>query len=228
MRNSNGSLHKALVEIDGRTLLAINVEQLLDQGFVQISIAVSVNESELKAHIRSQIAPLIAARSASLHIIEEAKPLGTIGAISKVAGKFSLVVVNVDNLSSIDLSSMLEHHEQHQANLTIASHLEEFRIPFGQLMINDDELVVEYREKPAFPVAISSGTYVVSVKAKSLIKNEQRTDITDLFFSLQNAAMKIVAYRHSENWIDINDRNALQMATENILKDRHFYSIENA
>jgi hypothetical protein len=123
------------------------------------------------------------------------------------------MVVNVDNLTSLDLSALLKHHRFTKAALTAAAHVERFKIPFGQLFINDGT-IVRYAEKPSFPISICSGTYVLSKAARSIIGPRRALGAPQLVDLLLKAKLKVSAFSHSSPWIDVNDSNAVAAAEE--------------
>ena len=202
MRATSG-LHKALVEVDGKPLIEWNLQALIDEQFNDIVVAVGLHNPEIEKYLDGRPA---------IRIFREVTPLGTIGAARAVAdGVDAVLVINVDNLTTLPLRRFVNHHRDSSAALTIATHTEPFQIPFGQLIIRKGE-VEEYREKPYFPVQVSSGTYVLSATATALIEPERRFDITHLFAALKAQGAKICAFEHQSPWVDVNDEPARRRA----------------
>jgi NDP-sugar pyrophosphorylase family protein len=149
-----------------------------------------------------------------MRVLWEETPRGTIGAAREAIGdEHCLLVINVDNLTSLPLQRFVDFHRAQKAALTIASHQEPFRIPFGELVLSGNQ-VEQYLEKPVKPVWISSGTYVIGREACSFIGSDTRTDIPELVASLLGAGKHVAAFRHSAAWIDINDADAVRHADE--------------
>lgn len=149
------------------------------------------------------------ARAVNLIVVIEEEPLGTIGAAGRLPLDVSdVVIVNVDNLTDLNLCSLLEFHQRAGAALTIASHEHLFRIPFGRLVL-DGERVRAYEEKPGIAVPISSGTYALSRRAIEKIPQHCRTDVPQLVSRLVDSGQKVAAYLHSAPWIDVNDESDL-------------------
>ena len=213
MRATTG-VHKALMEIQGIPLIEWNIRALVANNFRDIVVAVPSVSAEIDAFLRGRGAELAAEAGATVACIREASPLGTIGA-ARVACRDAdaVVVVNVDNVTTLPLRALADSHRESHADLTIASHHEPFRLPFGQLVIADG-VVMEYREKPEFPVVVSSGTYVVSKAAAQLIVPDRRFDITHLFTAAKAGGLLVRAFAHSSTWIDVNDEAALRRAEE--------------
>ncbi len=203
MRATAGPLHKALVPVAGMSLLERNVRALLDQEFRDIVVAVSTSEPEIGR---------AAVSYASVEIFWEDVPLGTIGAAREAIGSArTLLVVNVDNLTSLPLKDLVRFHRDQNATLSIAAHQEPFRIPFGELEMDGDR-VRRYLEKPVKPIWISSGTYVLDRAACGYIPEGRRTDAPELVGALLEAHERVAAYRHNSSWIDVNHADALVKA----------------
>jgi NDP-mannose synthase len=213
MRATSG-VHKAMVPVGGKSLMERNLQTLLDEGFYDIVVAVGSHTPEIEAFISERGGELAKAAGATVLCLKETAPLGTIGAAKIAAdGYNALLVVNVDNITTLPLRQFVDHHIHTDAGLSIASHREPFQIPFGQLVIRDGE-VLEYLEKPILPIPISSGTYVLSPEAARLIEPEARFDITDLFRAVRANGLKVCAFEHDCPWVDVNDDAALRGAEQ--------------
>ena len=225
MRATAGQTHKALVPVLGVPMLERNLLSLLAHGFRDIIVAVSSGERDIVDYVRNRGTVLARLRDAALRCHQEERPLGTVG----VAGVLEcpsedLLVINVDNLTTLDLRALVSHHENTGASLTIATHIESFRVPFGEVVVNDGQ-VIEYREKPTFQVQLSSGTYVLSSHARRLIPKEVFTNLPDLFSMLKQRGASIVSYAHQAAWIDVNDAAARSRA-DRLIND-NFESFEH-
>ncbi|HEY7211961.1 MAG TPA: sugar phosphate nucleotidyltransferase [Bryobacteraceae bacterium] len=199
MRASGTITHKALREVAGRTLLQHNVEMLRSHGVHDITVAVNEAEHDLLA------------AASRFHLLIEPKPLGTIGAARLAPPAETLIVLYVDNLTDLDLRAFVDFHRGSGAALTVASHDEPFRIPFGQLELAGS-WVVAYKEKPLLPISISSGLYVLSPRAIDAIQPGERIHAPELINRLIANGEKVAAFRHQAWWIDINDEAALACA----------------
>jgi NDP-mannose synthase len=205
MRASLGTRHKALVEVLGVSMLERNILALLSHGFRDIRVVVSAQEKALAAFARGRGARVARAAGATLRVHLENKPRGTIGAARGVpAGSETVLVVNVDNLTSLDLSALLQHHRVTHTAMTIATHTELFPVPFGQVSIRKGR-VTGYKEKPVLPVLLSSGTYVISPAARRMIPSGRPVGAPELVHILLREQRRISAFRHSAPWIDVND-----------------------
>ena len=218
MRASSGPQHKALVRVHGLSLLERNLHTLLSHGFRDIFIAISAHEPELHAYVADCGQRLVAARGARLERLVEDVPLGTIGIARQLKARAeAILVVNVDNLTALNLRQLADHHLESRAAFTIATHVEPFQIPFGEVTL-DDGLVTEYREKPVRRIRVSSGTYVLAARACELINPVGPTGVPQLFAALLARGERISAFEHAAPWVDVNDAAAIKQA-EQLIRD---------
>lgn len=198
-------------------MLERNILTLLSHNVREIFLAVGAVEKSVLAFARGRGQKVARAGDAELKIFIEKLPLGTIGAARAIrTASDDLLVVNVDNLTSLDFSALLEHHRATKAVLTIATHIEPFQIPFGQVSIKNGE-IVDYREKAILPVLLCSGTYVLSQTARLSIPSDRPLGAPELVHILLRAKHKVSAFSHSSPWIDVNDSSSVEKAEELIM-----------
>jgi NDP-sugar pyrophosphorylase family protein len=218
MRATNGSRHKALVPVLGIPMLERNLCALLGSGFRDITVAFAADEPAIDAFVASRAKALADACGANVMPYREVRPLGTIGAVRAYAGRAdAVVVVNVDNMTTLDLRELADAHVTSGAAMTIATHDEPFTIPFGSVTVADGD-VVEYREKPAYPVRISSGTYVLGPRAIAAIRPDVPTGVPELVSMLIGSGERVAAFEHNAVWIDVNDAAGVARA-ETLIRD---------
>ena len=209
MRHGQCATHKSLRTVLGTPLIEWNLSALLWFGFRDIFVALSSCEPELAQWVRHPGMRLAEAAGAKLRVIEEETRMGTIGAVSRLPQVIDdVLVVNVDNLTDLPLTDLVNHHRACSAAATLATHLEPFRIPIGRLQV-DGGWVMAYQEKPQIMVPISSGVSVFARRAIDRVTGHRAIDVPDLVQQLVAEGEAVAAYSHRSNWIDINDEAAL-------------------
>ena len=221
MLASGISTPKPLVPILGVPLLERNLMQLARMGATTISIAVPASIPDLEHYMVQRGYPLLESLGIAVKIIVESTPLGTIGA-AQLIDVPTLIVVNADNLSDIDLNAIIEAHHQSNAAMTNAVHQEPFTIPFAQVISHED-WIVEYKEKPSFPIDVASAIYVLDRQAIHHISPKERIGAPTLVKRLLKGQKPVRAWRHSANWIDVNHAQAVQKATSMIFQNQHAF-----
>jgi NDP-sugar pyrophosphorylase family protein len=216
MRADGGKHHKALRTVAGMTLFEHNLFSLLHGGFTDLVIATSHSEKELNDYLKQRILPLTQGADYQVTLYEEKEPHGTIGAARSVSAEHGHVpVINVDNLSDMDPRAFLNSHLENGAAMTIATHYQSFRMPFGEVQIKDG-FITELCEKPTTVYHTSSGTYVLSPRARAAIPHTGPLGAPQLFEILKQKGETVAAWQHGCHWIDINDTEGLELAEQMI------------
>lgn len=211
MRERGDPAHKALVRLDGIPMVERSLTTALAHGSRSIVLSVNAQEPELIQFARSRLRALAEEAHSCFDCIIETQPLGTIGAIARVTIADALLVLNVDNVTDLDLSRLVERHRSSAAAMTIAAHREPFTMPFGELEIRDGA-VCAYLEKPTHYRLVSSGTYVFSASAAASIQTGERIDVPEIFARVRARGLLVAAHEHDAMWIDVNDAGALARA----------------
>jgi len=206
---------KALVEINGRTLLEITIDRLKEFG---------VNEIIVNAHHHAeQIVTFLKSKKHFDIRIEISREddllLDTGGGLKKAAWFFlegnsiePFLLHNVDVLSSIDLHKMLDVHQKNSALATLAV---QERLSSRQLLF-DDHGFLAGRQKGApgsdeiicpstnlHPLAFS-GIHVISPRLLNLIIESGVFSIIDTYLRLAASSEKISAFRSDQfYWRDL-------------------------
>ncbi len=223
MRDASGGVHKALVEIEGVSLLERNLRALAASAFTDVVVVHAPGEPAIGRRV-DDLAPAFERRyGARITTWLEAAPLGNIGAARALSdADTDVLVVYVDNLCALDLRAIVALHQRTAAAMTIATHAWELRNPFGELTIEAGE-VTAYAEKPVRVVRVSSGTCVVAPAAAAHIPADVPFGAVALHAALVRAGLPVRAFEHGAPWIDVNDGRALAVARDAVRRDpAHF------
>src|SRR5262247_925581 len=115
MQRSTGSrTPKPLVRVGGVPLLERNLYMLLRAGVTRLVVAVPAHAPELCRFAETRCVQIGRALGAEVEVLVEESPLGTIGAAALVAApaEASLLVVNADNLTDLDLGLLAARHQR--------------------------------------------------------------------------------------------------------------------
>jgi NDP-sugar pyrophosphorylase family protein len=212
MRAGGSGQHKGLRTVLGVPLIERNLRTLLWFGFARVFVAVNAAEAAMRAWVDGPGRANAEAHGATLEALIETEPRGTIGAVSSLPRELEhALIVNVDNLTRLDLSRLMSFHRERAAAATIATHDHPFPIPFGTVELSGAR-VLAYREKPQLSVPISSGVYALSRRAIDRVPQGARFDAPALIGALLGAGEAVLAFAHQEPWIDVNDEAALAQA----------------
>jgi mannose-1-phosphate guanylyltransferase len=223
---------KALVEINGRTLLEITLARLRKFGVRDVIINTHHCADVLVSYLRAN-------NNFGLHIEisrEDDVLLDTGGGLKKAA-KFLLhdshgapfILHNVDVLSTIDLHEMVLTHRKHDALVTVAvrerktsryllfnqhSELCGRRTIKGEAQEGITELVRP--AKDPHPLAFC-GIHVISPRLLTLMHEQGVFSIIDVYLRLAGAGERIRAFRANEYyWRDLGRPEQIAQASEDI------------
>ena len=109
---------KAIIEINEQSLIARILDNLGNEGFHNISIALNHESEKIINYLNEKIP------DNSFNFIIEDEPLGTGGAISKtfehLTGEGPVLILNGDLVSSVDVNDLLAHHKEKNALVTLS------------------------------------------------------------------------------------------------------------
>jgi NDP-sugar pyrophosphorylase family protein len=216
---------KPLVEVAGRPLIEIVVRQLLRAGISDVHLALRHRAAEIIQHFER----LSDLDGAHLEPLVETEPLGTIGALAGLRGeRRTILIVNGDLLSAIDLRAMIAHHRTQQAELTIATHDEQHRLALGEVVLGEDGAVVDYLEKPLKTYRISSGTYLVEPRILEQLEPGHALGFPELARRSIASGCRVIEFHHREPWIDVNDARDLAQAEAMLREDPGAFGLEES
>lgn len=205
-------LPKPLMPVGERAILEVVVEQLADAGVTDITLCVGYLSHLIRAVFEN------GSRRDGIQITyaHESEPLGTAGPLRLIEGlDHTFLSMNGDVLTTMDYSDLVRHHSVNENVLTIATHRRTTRIDYGVLSTEKTahgDRVVEYREKPEFPMMVSMGIYVLEPAALEYIPAGEHFDFPDLVHALLAAGEPVGAYEYDGVWFDIGRREDYEQA----------------
>lgn len=214
---------KALLEINGKTLLQRNIEYLAKFGITDVIVNVH--------HFASQVKKIITKNNgfgSNITISDESGAiLETGGGLKKAAWFFSeskdpFVVINADVLTDMDLGTMINQHKfmQPLATLAVTSRHSSRYFLFDEMpnlcgWRNDKtgEQKIS-RDSRKFIEKAFSGIHVISPKIFELIKMDGKFSIIDLYLELAKT-YAISGFDHSNSkFIDVGKPESILKASE--------------
>jgi mannose-1-phosphate guanylyltransferase len=223
---------KALVEIEGRTLLEIALTRL--RGFGIREVIVNVH------HFADMVIEYLKARQnfgMRIEVSREDVLLDTGGGLKQAAWFFledsperdrPFLLHNVDVLSTIDFAAMVQSHIAHQALATLAVQDRES----SRSLLFDEQLELCGRRferenrtelvrstQPLRALAFS-GIHVISSRLLTLMTQEGPFSIIDAYLRLAASGEKLIAFRADGSyWRDLGTADSLQQAAEDLRTD---------
>jgi len=192
-------LPKPLLPVGERAILEIALERLRNAGFTDVVLSVGYLAHLIRAVVDS--APL---HGLSIDYVSESEPMGTAAPLRLVEGlDDTFLVMNGDVLTTLNFGSLVDFHESHGWQLTIAAHERKTRLDYGVLDVDDSGGLEGFSEKPEVMSIVSMGVYVMEPEVLDLIPPNEAFDFPDLVHALTGAGRGVGVYRYSGYWRDL-------------------------
>lgn len=214
---------KALVEIGGMTLLERCILQLKQSGIQDITINVH--------HFGEQIVSFVKKHEnfgLNIHISDESEQLldtggGILKAKEFLAGDEPILLINVDVLTNLDLSTLLAYHINSNSVATLVVRKRQT----SRYLLFNQNLLVGWTNKKNGELKISrpsmidqaeefafSGIHIIQPELLKRIEEQGKFSIIDLYLRLAKTE-KISAYVDADSvWMDLGKVDEIGQAEE--------------
>ena len=219
---------KALVEINGRTLLEITLSRLRSFGVREVIINVHHFADMIVEYLKSN-----GNFGMRIEVSREEALLDTGGGLKKAAQFFvgdsvhsegPFIVHNVDVLSTIDLGRMVQFHTENQALATLAV---QDRKTSRYLLFDDQLQLCDRRSGADQPEFVGgrqqlhalafSGIHVISPRLLTMMNEDGAFSIVASYLRLAARGEKILAFRADEYyWRDLGNPENLAQAAQDL------------
>ncbi|HEY1734720.1 MAG TPA: sugar phosphate nucleotidyltransferase [Acidimicrobiales bacterium] len=163
----------------------------------------------------------------------EETPLGTAGSVLNAREELDerFLVISGDVLTDIDLSAVVDFHEQKGALATLALCSVENPLEFGIVITNEDGAIDRFLEKPTwgqvFSDTINTGIYVLEPEIFDFIPEGRAVDFSgEVFPAVLDAGRPIFGYVAEGYWEDVGTTEAYLKAHQDIHDGRVQVEIE--
>ena len=199
---------KPLLPILGKPILEHIINKFKNEGFKNIFISTHYLGNMIKEYFGDG-----KNFGVNINYINENKPLGTAGCISKFYPKKKLdfIVCNGDVLTDISFPQLLAHHLENKSTATMAVRRFFWQHPFGVIK-TDGIKIKSIKEKPSQETYVNAGIYVFKYNIKELIKQNKKTEMPEVFRMIKNKKKKTIIFPMFENWLDIGDTKEYEKA----------------
>lgn len=210
LRPQTEACPKPLLTVAGKPMLQHIIERAKREGFRRFLIAINYLGEMIEDYFGDG-----AKVGVSVDYLRETAPLGTAGALSLISPVPNLpfIVINGDVICDIRYGEILDFHQRHESEATMAVRLHEWQHPFGVVQTNGIE-IVGFEEKPVIRRHINAGVYALSPAALQCLNEGGYCDMPNLFERLQAKGQRTVAYPMHEPWLDVGRPDDLVKANQ--------------
>lgn len=195
---------KPLIPVANRPMIDYIIERLRRAGFKDIVVTLSYLPGRIKNRLKKEY------KDFNIQYSLEKHPLGTAGGV-KNAEKYiddTFFVLSGDVLIDIDLKRILAFHRAKNALATLVLTPVEDPSHFGIAVLDDEQKIVRFLEKPApsevFSKIANTGTYILEPGIFDYIPDEGEVDFSqDVFPRLIEEDAGIYGYVLDGYWNDV-------------------------
>ena len=206
-------LPKPLIPIHGKPIIDHVMEKFKEFGVSNYYLSINYKSKILKAFFEEN------EKKNMINFIEEKKPLGTIGCLSKISRKIksNFFVTNCDIIIDCDYSDLIKYHSENNNSITVVASFRNYTIPYGDCKIGKNGLLNKIDEKPRINLLANTGMYVMNKEVIKHIPKNTKFDLPELVTKIISLNKKVGIFPVSEEaWIDIGQWNEYKNALKNL------------
>jgi dTDP-glucose pyrophosphorylase len=203
---------KPMLHIAGRPMLEHIIQRAKAEGFYEFIISIHYLGHVIENHFFDG-----SSLGVKITYLREEAPMGTAGALSlmEVRPNKSFVITNGDVMTDIRYSELLDFHDRHAADATMAVRLHEWQHPFGVVKMQGIKIAA-IEEKPISRTYINAGVYTLSPSALDYLPHGEACDMPTLFDRIRGDGRQTIAYPMHEPWIDVGRPVDLEIANSHL------------
>jgi NDP-sugar pyrophosphorylase family protein len=203
---------KPLLKVGDKPIMEHNLDRLALYGIDDFWISVKYLGEQIEDYFGNG-----SNKSINLRYVWEDKPLGTIGAVSKINDfKHDYVLLtNSDLLTNLDYEHFFLDFKKTDADLAVVTIPYQVNIPYAVLETSNGH-VVNFKEKPTYTYYSNGGIYLIKKSALSYLPKEDFFNATDLMEKLIEVGKKVVSYPLSGYWLDVGKHEDFEKAQRDL------------
>ncbi|MGK7390774.1 MAG: nucleotidyltransferase family protein [Candidatus Cyclobacteriaceae bacterium M2_1C_046] len=203
---------KPLLQIGEKPIIDYGIDHLKKYGVDDFWISLNYLGHQIQEHLGDG-----KERGISIKYIYENKPLGTIGAVSKIQAfqHDYVLITNSDLLTTIDYEDFFLDFLKKEADMAVVTIPYDVDIPYAVLETSGDN-ILSFTEKPTYTYYSNGGIYLIRSELLKQIPNESFYNSTDLMQKFLEEGKKIISYPLRQYWLDIGKPKDYKKAQEDI------------
>jgi mannose-1-phosphate guanylyltransferase len=219
LRPLTETIPKPLIPLIDRPFLESVLDHLGRHGVREVILSSPYLGESFSAFIRTRT------NEPALTWVTEETPLGTGGAIANAVSSIeeTFFVLNGDILTDLDLTALLAFHRERGALASITvSQVHDAR-PYGLVVLDGEDRVREFREKPLEPMAgmVNAGTYVLEPDAVAGVPSDRPVSVErEVFPALIEDGAPVFGFRSTAYWMDLGTPEKYLRATFDVMEGK--------
>lgn len=200
---------KPLLKVGEKPILEKIIIQFSEYGFYNIFISTHYKAEQVRRYFGNG-----SRWGVNIEYIHEENPLGTAGSLGllpKEKINQSIIMMNGDILTKVNLHQLLEYHLEQNCCATMCLREYDLQVPYG-VVEQDKNFVTGIIEKPVHRLFVNAGIYVLSPKIISRVEKNVYLDMPVFLEKQILNGEKISAFPIHEYWLDIGRMEEFERA----------------
>jgi mannose-1-phosphate guanylyltransferase/phosphomannomutase len=219
LRPLTSNLPKPMLPLANQPMMERIVQLLKEHGFEEIVVTVAFLANAIRTYFGDG-----SEFGVRMVYATEETPLGTAGSVRNAMDELDerFLVISGDVLTDLDLSAVVNFHDEKKAMATIALKAMENPLEFGIVITKPDGSIERFLEKPTwgqvFSDTINTGVYVLEPEIFDHIPDGRSVDFSgDVFPALLEAGKPLFGYVAEGYWEDVGTLDAYNKAHQDVL-----------
>lgn len=204
-------LPKPLIPVGDKTITEHIMDRFAAYGCEQVMMIVNYKKDFIKAYYADNEI------HRDITFVEEEEYLGTGGGLRLLTDRVedTFFMSNCDILIDADYADILDYHKQSGNIATVVCAEKKFEIPYGTVLLDQENRIVALREKPQFDYRVNTGFYVIEPAFLDQVPRNTFIHITDIIEKCIAGGDKVGCYLIPDDaWMDMGQLDELDKMKE--------------
>jgi len=203
-------LPKPLIPVGDYPIIELIMKRFVEFGCTEFFIIVNHKKEMIKsffAEIENKY---------KITFVDETTPLGTAGGLSLMKGLINkpFILANCDTFLDCDFSACYDRHINSSDEVTMISANINFKIPYGTIIVDKNNEILELKEKPQLDVLTNVGVYVLNPRVIEEMEENTKihmTEVCEKYMKEKKCGTYIIK---EDEWNDMGELDKLNKMME--------------
>lgn len=214
LRPLTDNVPKPLLLVGDKPIMEHNIDRLYKYGIDDFWISLKYLGAQIEEFFGDG-----ESRNVEIDYVWEDKPLGTIGAVSKISNfrHDYILLTNSDVLTNLDYEDFFLDFLEQNADFSVVTIPYHVDIPYAVLETSNNH-ILSFKEKPTYTYYSNAGIYLMKKEILNLLPKDTFYNATDLMEDLIKRDLKVISFPHAGYWLDIGKHDDYKKAQIDISK----------
>ena len=205
---------KPLLKVGEKPIMEHNLDRLSLYGIDNYWFSLNYLGEQIEEYFKNG-----KEKNIKINYVWENKPLGTIGALSKIKNfqNDNILLTNSDILTNLDYEHFFLDFISQDADFSVVTIPYHVDIPYAVLETLNNN-ITSFKEKPTYTYYSNGGIYLMKKSVLEFLPEDSFFNATDLMELLIKKGKKTISYPLSGYWLDVGKHEDYEKAQKDIKK----------